>query len=124
MQVHDLDDSTLLSNEDPEIAGLDDEMQIQDLGDSAPSANEISEGASDLDSEKAAVDEDQSHDLDDSAMPVVEAVEIHSSISEAPVEETSVQQKRKRNRKSKRTELKNEGVAIGSSNDPIDPTND
>jgi tyrosine-protein kinase len=130
MQVHDRDDSTMLLNENPEISGLDDEktsvdeMQIQDLDDSARSANENLMGASDLDSEKAAVDENQSGDLEDSAMPVTEAVEINSSISEAPVEETSVQPKRKRNRKSKRNELKSEAVAISSSDDPNEQTNE
>lgn len=130
IRIHNVDDSTIASDESPEITDLDgekasvDKMQIHDLGDSSPSANENLVGASDPDSEKAAVDETRSHDLDDSAMPVIEDVEIHSSISEAPVEETSVQQKRKRNRKSKRKELKNEGVAVGSSNDPIEQTNE
>jgi capsular exopolysaccharide synthesis family protein len=129
IRIHNVDDSAIASDESPEITDLDgekaivDDMQIHNLDDATVLSDESPE-ITGLDSEKAIVDETQSHDLGDSAMPVIEDVEIHSSISEAPVEETGVQQKRKRNRKSKHKELKNEGVAIGSSNDPIEQTNE
>ena len=127
-QSHDLIDSAASKNENLEISGLDDEkvsvdeMQIPDLDDSTVLSNENPE-ISGLDDEKAIVDEMQTHDVGDSAMPVVEGLEL-PSLDEVHVEEANVQQKRKRNRKSKRKELKSEGVSVGSPDDPIDQTNE
>ena len=127
-QSHDLIDSAASKDENLEISGLDDEkvsvdeMQIPDLDDSTVLSNENPE-ISGLDDEKAIVDEMQTHDVGDSAMPVVEGLEL-PSLDEVHVEEANVQQKRKRNRKSKRKELKSEGVSVGSPDDPIDQTNE
>ena len=128
IRIYDLNDSTISSDENLEMPGLDnerasvDELQIY-VGDSTASANE-SLGMPDVDGEKAAVDESQFHVPDDSAVPAIEGVELPSLDSEVHVKESNVQQKKKRNRKSKRKELKGEGVSVGSPNDPIEQTSE
>jgi capsular exopolysaccharide synthesis family protein len=124
IQIDELKVSTMSSDENPEISDVVDEMQIHDLDDSTVASANENLVVSDLDSEKAAVDEAQSHELDDLAIPVVEGPELSSLDSEGHVKEPNVQQRKKRNRKSKRKELKGEGVSIGSPNDPVDQTNE
>jgi len=53
-----------------------------------------------------------------------EPQELSSSDTEVQVNEANVQQKKKRNRKAKRRELKGEAVSVGSPNDPIDQINE
>jgi len=123
IQIHELNVSIMSPDENPEISDVVDEVQIHDLDDSTVASANENLVASDLDSGKAAVDETQSHELDELAIPVVEGPELSSLDSEVHVKEPNVQQK-KRNRKSKRKELKGEGVSVDSPNDPIDQTND
>jgi capsular exopolysaccharide synthesis family protein len=131
IRIHDLnDDLAIPLDENPEISDLDheeanvEEIQIHDLGDVAARTNEDLE-AINVDREEASVDETQIHELDNPAMPAaVEDFELSSLDNEVQVKEPNVQQKKKRNRKSKRKELKGEGVPVGSPNDPIEPTNE
>jgi len=129
IRIHDLSDSTVSMDENLEMSGLEsekasvDEMQIHDLDDSTASTNENLE-AFDLDTDKADVDETQIHELDDSTVPAIEDLELSSVDSEVHVQETDVQHKRKRNRKSKNKELKGEGVSVGTPNDPIEQTDE
>ena len=57
-------------------------------------------------------------------MPAVEPQELSSSDTEVQVNEANVQQKKKRNRKAKRRNLKGEAVSVGSPDDPIDRINE
>src|SRR3990170_330094 len=128
-QFHDLGDSATPINEILEVSGLEseeavvDETQISGLGDSAIPANENLE-TSDLEGEKARIDEVQRQDLDDSIIPVNENLESPPLDSEAYVKETSVQQKKKRTRKSKRKELQNEVVPVAAPDVPVEQTNE
>ncbi len=115
--------------ESPEMSGLDseragvEEMQMHDLGDVTASTSENLE-AFDVDNEKADVDLTQMHEMDDPTVPAMEDLELSSVGSEVHVQETNVQNKRKRNRKSKHKEFKSEGISFGAPNDPIDQTNE
>jgi len=128
-QFHDLGDSATPINEILEVSGLEseeavvDETQISGLGDSAIPANENLE-TSDLEGEKARIDEVQMQDLGDSTIPASENLESPPLDSEAYVKETSVQQKKKRTRKSKRKELQNEVVPVAAPDVPVEQTNE
>lgn len=128
-QIFDLDDATSSLDETFEASELEgeqasvDEVQNHDLNDALPSVIEEA-GISDLEGEQASVDETQFRDPDASAMPAIESREPSSSDDEVQVEEANVQQKKKRNRKAKRKELKGEVVSVGSPNDPIDQINE
>ena len=128
-QFHDLGDSATPINEILEVSGLEseeavvDDTQISGLGDSAIPANENLE-TSDLEGEKARIDEVQMQDLGDSTMPASETLESPPLDSEAYVKETSVQQKKKRTRKSKRKELQNEVVPVAAPDVPVEQTNE
>ena len=128
-QFHDLGDSATPINEILEVSGLEseeavvDETQISGLGDSAIPANENLE-APDLEVEKTSLDEVQMQDLGDSTIPASENLESPPLDSEAYVKETSVQQKKKRTRKSKRKELQNEVVPVAAPDVPVEQTNE
>ena len=128
-QFHDLGDSATPINEILEVSGLEseeavvDETQISGLGDSAIPANENLE-TSDLEGEKARIDEVQMQELGDSTIPASENLESPPFDSEAYVKETSVQQKKKRTRKSKRKELQNEVVPVAAPDVPVEQTNE
>ena len=130
IEIRDSDDSTMhLVDEDLETSNLDrerasvDEMQIHDLGDAAASTNDNLQTIN-LNGEKADLEGTQIHELEDSMVPAVEDPELSSIDREVPVQETNVQNKRKRNRKSKHKELKSEVVSVGAPNDPIEQTNE
>ena len=128
-QFHDLGDSARPINEILEVSGLEseeavvDETQISGLSDSAIPANENLE-APDLEVEKTSLDEVQMQDLGDSTIPASENLESPPLDSEAYVKETSVQQKKKRTRKSKRKELQNEVVPVAAPDVPVEQTNE
>jgi hypothetical protein len=79
---------------------------------------------SDLESEQTSVDETEFHDPEASAMPALETREPSSSDDEVQAEGANAQQKKKRNRKARRQELKGEAVSVNSSNEPIDQINE
>jgi capsular exopolysaccharide synthesis family protein len=130
-QVHDPADATITLDETPEVSLLESEyeqasvdpVQIHELNDTDPSVIEDA-GMSDLEGEQASNDETQFDDQDDSATTAVAPQELSSSDTEAQVNEADVQQKKKRNRRAKRRELKGEAVSMGSPNDPIDQINE